>query len=281
MAIEPAMLLWLDNAENKDASPNQNFARELMELFLLGVNQYTEDDVVGASRAWAGYSLDWDLLHGSHQAKYVYRAGDHAATTVTWPLLGVTQHWTGPKMIDHILTQATLRSIAAKFICKKLWEYFAYQIPNPVSAGDQAIIDALAQVLITSSWNIRSVLSALFQRAEFYSDTAKNGSVRAPAEYVAATLFHTNSTAADLHPEWTLDAMGQKLLEPPNVSGWRLNDYWVNTSAWTGRAEFASNARWVLTARGRYAAVKSLAAGAATDSWPRTSGWTRRSPTPA
>jgi uncharacterized protein (DUF1800 family) len=259
MAIEPAMLLWLDNAENKESSPNQNFARELMELFLLGVNQYTEDDVVGASRAWAGYSLDWNLLHNNHVAKYVYRAADHAAPSATWPLLGVTQHWTGPKMIDHILTNATLRLTAARFICKKLWEFFAYQNPDP------AIVDALAQELIANSWNIRILLSAMFQRAEFYSDAAKAGSVRSPVEYVVASLVHTNSTAAQLHPEWTLEDMGQKLMEPPNVSGWRLNDYWINTSAWTGRAEFASYARWVFTDRGQYQAVKGMSAAAATD----------------
>jgi uncharacterized protein (DUF1800 family) len=102
-------------------------------------------------------------------------------------------------------------------------------------------------------------------RDEFYSDASMRGSVRSPVEYVVATLAHTNSTAALLHPEWWLEGMGQKLFEPPNVSGWRLNDYWVNSSAWTGRAEFASHARWRFTDRGQYQAVKTMSPAAATD----------------
>jgi uncharacterized protein (DUF1800 family) len=266
MAIDPAMLLWLDNGENRESSPNQNFARELMELFLLGVNQYTEDDVVGASRAWAGYSLDWDLLNTYHQAKYVYIAADHAPLTATWPLLGVTQHWTGPKMIDHILTDPTLSVTCSKFIAKKLWEYFAYQKPS------DALVTTLATAFRAANWNIKSLLTAILTNDEFYTDAARQGSVRSPVDYVVATLVHTNSTSAQLHPEWYLADMGQKLMEPPNVSGWRLNDYWINTSAWTGRAEFASHSRWVFTDRGQFQAVKGMAADAATDGTAATFG---------
>ena len=188
----------------------------------------------------------------------------------------MTQHWTGPKMIDHILTDATLRLTAARFICKKLWEFFAYQNPDP------AIVDALAQELIADSWNIRILLSAMFQRPEFYSDAAKAGSVRSPVEYVVATLVQTNSTAAQLHPEWALEDMGQKLMEPPNVSGWRLNDYWINTSVWTGRAEFASYARWVFTATGAVPGGEGdVAAPRPRTGWPPTSASPRSVTSPA
>ena len=96
MSMEPAMLFWLNNAENKDVSPNQNFARELMELFLLGVNQYTEDDVIGASRPGPVTASTGTCYHTSPPGEVpVYQAGDHAATSVTLALLGETQHWTG------------------------------------------------------------------------------------------------------------------------------------------------------------------------------------------
>jgi uncharacterized protein (DUF1800 family) len=229
MAIEPAMVLYLDNADSYKRSPNQNFARELMELFLLGVGNYDEGDVAAAAAAWTGYSYNWDTR------QYEYKPDWHDNGNKTF--FGTTKNWNGPGIIDEIF--ASKGTIVAKHIARKLWEFFAYQNPS------QAIIDALAAVLVNGNW-IKAVLSALFQRAEFYSATAKQGRVRSPIEYVVAVLKGLQVPSADLHPEWFMEGMGQELWDPPDVSGWKLNKYWVSTSMLYAKARFAESSSWTL-----------------------------------
>jgi len=230
MAIEPAMVLYLDNADNHKSSPNQNFARELMELFLLGVGNYTEADVVASAAAWTGYSYNWDTRH------YEYKPDWHDNGNKTF--FGTTKNWNGPQIIDEIF--ASKGTIVANYLCRKLWEFFAYQAP------EQPILDALASTFISSGWNVRSVLSALFQRPEFYSAKAKQGRVRSPIEYVVTVLKGLQVPSADVHPEWFLSGMGQEPFDPPDVSGWKLNRYWVSTSMLYAKAGFAENASWTL-----------------------------------
>jgi uncharacterized protein (DUF1800 family) len=234
MAIEPAMLVYLDNASNTWVSPNQNFARELMELYLLGVGNYSETDVVSAARAWAGHSINWDTYN------YVYREQDHEPVTTTWTLFGVKKHWTGAAMIDHVLTDPKLRLISAKFIARKMFEYFAYVGP------DDALVTSLANTFITSKWSIKVLLRTILNHPEFYSTRAKQGLVRTPLDWVVSTLIYANIPTEVAHPGWFMESMGMDPLNPPNVSGWRPNGYWLNSSAFGGRADFANRLRWEL-----------------------------------
>lgn len=259
MAVEPAMLWYLDNADNVKRSPNQNFARELMELFLLGVGNYTEDDVVAAARAWTGHGTPrWD------DPTYVFKPDQHDDGDKTF--FGTTKNWNGPDIITEILTNPAKRPVMARFIARKLWEFFAYQNPSA------DIVDAVAQGFMDSNLDIRHALRVLFNRPEFRSPQARTGLVRSPIEYVVAVLHHAGVPASLVNPQWYLDDMGQGVFDPPNVSGWRPNAYWINSSAFTGRAEFARQVSWKLREIGWWSQLNDLSVEQAVDHGANTFG---------
>ncbi len=238
MSLQVAMLIYLDNDPNSKGSPNENFARELMELFTLGVNQYTQDDVVASARAWTGHNVDYDV------EPRVYRFYPERHDTSAKTFMGTTQNWDGPQIITRILTVEPQRSIAARFIAKKLWTYFAY--PNPSST----LLDDLVATFVGSTLDIRTLLRAIFLRPEFYSATARQGLVRTPVEWIVTVLRALGMSAVDANPQWWMEEMGQILFEPPNVAGWKNNAYWLNSTAMWARADFARNVTWHAHAAG-------------------------------
>lgn len=232
MAIQPAMLLYLDNDENRKGSPNENFARELMELFLLGQGHYTEDDVQAAARAWTGHGLNrWD----ANPREYVFYPDEHDNDLKTF--MGVTNNWNGPEIITHILLGPKQRD-AARFIAGKMWSFFAY--PNP----ENAVLETLADALIGGGMRADALLRAIFMHPNFRSPQAKNALVRSPIEFTVAAMRHTGLTSEDIDPQWYIGEMGQSMYDPPNVSGWKQNGYWISSSAMWSKARFASNLRW-------------------------------------
>jgi uncharacterized protein (DUF1800 family) len=233
MALQPAMLIYLDNDVNTKHSPNENFARELMELFTLGVDQYSQDDVVASARAWTGYNtLDGD------NTTYHFYSTRHDATSKTF--MGVTQAWAGPDIINFILGgDPTHTEIAAKFIAAKMWSFFAY--PSP----DDSIVTSLADTFTGADFAIDELVRAIFNHPAFLTDAAKQGLVRSPIEWVVACMRAVGLSAADANPQWWLADMGQQLFEPPNVSGWRPNEYWLTTSRVWSRANWARYIIWV------------------------------------
>ncbi len=233
MAIEPAMLLYLSGANNVKGAPNENFGRELMELFTLGVGNYTQDDVAAAARAWTGHN------YSEFTSAYVFRPAKHDNGNKA--LFGTTKNWDGPDVINEILRDNVgKRAVAAKLISRKLWEFFAY--PGPA----QNIVDELAAVLIAANMELKPLLVALFNRSEFYSVAAKQGLVRTPTEFALQLMYRTGLKSDDLGLSWSAERMGQVLLNPPNVSGWKANAYWLNTSALSGRAALARDITWKL-----------------------------------
>jgi uncharacterized protein (DUF1800 family) len=229
VAVDPAMLRYLDNDQNVVGSPNENFARELMELFTLGVNEYTQDDVVAAARAWTGYGRDRET------GDFVFRPARHDAGIKTF--FGQTKAWTGPEVVDEIL-RGRKKDVAARFIVTKLWSFFAHPDPEP------AVVDALVRTYHASDLTIGPVVKAMFLRPEFYSTKAKRGLVRSPIEYIAAVMKGTGLPASIVHPEWFGRGMGQVPFSPPNVSGWRPNAYWISASAQWAKTGFANFVRW-------------------------------------
>ena len=246
MSIQPAMLFYLDNLDNVKTSPNQNFARELMELFTLGVvdqdglPNYTEDDVTAAARAWTGHGINWDTYD------YKFWTGDHDYGAKTF--MGVSRNWNGPEIITYLLggqiqgvpVNTVKKMVACKFLTKKLWEFFAYQNPP------QWLIDELANVLYTNDFNIKPWVKAMLMHDEFYSTTAMQGLVKSPVDFVVGCHYYTGYRAAATNPQWYVDGMGQEPYAPPNVAGWKTNGYWVNTSVFGARAEFARDITWRL-----------------------------------
>jgi len=261
VAIDPAMLLYLSNGNNVKGAPNDNFARELMELFTLGVGNYSEGDVLASARAWTGHNYD----EGTHGYVFVperHDAGDK-------PFFGVTRNWDGPEIIEHILrNNATTRLIAARFIVRKLWEFFAYARPA------QNIVDELAADFVAHDLAITPLLRALLRRPEFYLAEARGGLVRTPTDFAVAVMYHGSLTAAQVGLAGWAVKTGQILLNPPNVAGWKSNEYWLSTSALNGRAGFARGATMWLRSDARFDHIVGLPADAAVAEVARTFGIT-------
>ena len=229
VSLDPAMLYYLDNTQNRKGSPNENFARELMELFTLGVNQYTQDDVVAAARAWTGHGIDWETK------AYLYRPEAHDKGVKVF--FGTRKAWTGPQVVEEILL-GKKKGIAARFLASKLWGFFAYPDPEP------AVLEAIVAPYLASGLNITALVKAIFLRPEFYSTKAKRGLVRSPIEYMVATMKGLELPASVAHPEWFCEAMGQVPFNPPNVSGWRPNGYWISSSSTWAKVHWANYVRW-------------------------------------
>ena len=246
MSLQPAMLRYLDNDRNRATSPNQNFSRELMELFLLGVGNYTEADVEAASLAWTGHSIDRATF------SYVWLATWHDGAPKQFLGTAInrrgdgSQH--GPETIAVMLstgvvpgdaTNVTNRGrptaeVVAEHLSRKLWAEFAGTAPP------SAVITAMRNSAISSRFSIKPWLTTMLTRPEFYADDVKAGLVRSPIAAAVATLATTQlpGSAVSLG---SLDAAGQRPLYPPNVSGWRTNRAWLNAAAMTARASIASS----------------------------------------
>lgn len=231
MAIQPAMLRYLDNADNVASAPNENFARELMELFLTGIGHYTEEDVRSAALAWSGHILD------ESDEYYVFDPSKHHNQATTF--MGVNKVWNGPDIITHLI-QGPKQTVVSRYLAERLWSFFAY--PNPSSG----IVDTIAGAMRSSGMRADATLRAIFTHPDFYSVTAKQGLVRSPFEFAVAAMSHTGQRADLVHPEWYGRDMGQAVFYPPNVSGWRPNQYWISSASAWSKYQLASNLRWKL-----------------------------------
>jgi len=216
---DPAMMVWLDLQTSTKAHPNENFARELQELFSLGIGNYSEDDVREAARALTGYQLDKDR-------NFVYNAKQHDDGAKTY--LGQTGNWGGDDIIDIILQQRA----AAEYIVKRLWSFFAY--PNP----EAEVIAALADTFQSSSYSIKAVLRQLFTTPQFYSDTAMGALIKSPTEFVVGAVRSLGlQTDASTFPQ-QMALMNQLLFDPPNVAGWPGGAAWLSSSTFFARMNF-------------------------------------------
>ena len=240
VALDPAMLIYLDNQDNYRGSPNENFARELMELFTMGADQgYTQADVRDVARAWTGYGLHWYNDGRPPTSEFHANAHDTGVKTI----FGITKNWDGPEVISEIVN-GSRRALCARFIARKLWSFFAY--PNP----DEALLVSLAASLSDAGMQIAPFLRIMFLRPEFYSVAARQGLVRPPSQWGVALHQATGRTLNETQMDYQLSEMGHCPFEPPNVSGWRQNEYWLT-----------ENTVWLKDAATQGLAWKAIAAG--------------------
>jgi uncharacterized protein (DUF1800 family) len=251
MSTQVAMIRYLDNNDNRRTSPNQNFARELMELFLLGVGNYTEADVEAATAAWTGHTDNWET------DQYVWRADWHdnnpkayLGQTINANPANSTNHGyeTITTMLGNGIVPAgasvaanrgrSTRDVAAEFVSRKLWTFFAGTAPPP------AVIEAMRAAAIANDFAITPWLRTMLLRPEFYATDVQQGLVRSPVDLMVAMLFATGLRARDNVPLWIMEGMGQRPLFPPNVSGWKHNGYFVNASAMSQRTYAALHFGW-------------------------------------
>ncbi len=213
IAKDPAMLLWLDQAQSRREHPNENFAREVMELFALGEGHYTEKDVTEAARALTGFSLNRETQ------EFMYRPFFHDPGTKT--VLGRTGEFDGYDVLKITVGQDQ----AARFISWKLWKFFGNEEP-PVG-----LIDALADVFRKSGNHFKPLLKAMFRCQEFYADSVIRSQVKSPTQWLVGT---TKLLARQLPPpivsSQLMRNLGQELFAPPNVKGWDGGLSWITTN---------------------------------------------------
>ncbi|HZX68953.1 MAG TPA: DUF1800 domain-containing protein [Candidatus Elarobacter sp.] len=228
---DPAMLVWLDNRSNAKAHPNENYAREVMELFALGLGRYSEDDVKEAARAFTGWTLD-----KTQQAVFVPARHDDGLKTV----LGKTGAF-GP---DDAIAIIVAQPIHQRFIARKLLEFFVYSDPEP------ELIEALAQVYALSGGNIAKTVGTIFRSNIFSSPRAYRAIPKSPIELAIGTLRYIGAQSVPPNLPYQLARMGQEPLNPPSVKGWDAGPAWINTSTLLARFNFV-NALIAQTAPGK------------------------------
>jgi uncharacterized protein (DUF1800 family) len=206
---DPATLIWLDNRLNRKGAPNENYAREVQELFTVGIGNYTEQDIHEAARAFTGHTLDKNL-------QYVFNKNQHDDGLKTF------HGQTGKFDADDILSILVRHPATPRFLTTKLFKFFVYDDP------DSATIDRLANTFVTSGFDIRSVLRDMFSGPEFLSPQAFHGQIKQPAELVVGSLKSLNVQNVGADVTQTLRRMGQDLLNPPDVSGWKGGPAWLN-----------------------------------------------------
>jgi uncharacterized protein (DUF1800 family) len=225
VAADPAMLIWLDASSDKAADPNENFARELMERFTMGIGTYHEADVRAAAYCFTGWRLD--LATGG----LVIDAKNHSP--VVQQVLGTPVN-TGAQVIDLV----THSPASARYVPAAFWSHLAY----PVPPSDPVVSD-LATGYATDL-DVGNLLRAIFEHPEFISSAAMAGLVKQPCEYVVGAVRALGVAPAEVTgtPELlqaTMAAMGQVLFDPPSVGGWSQNQYWLSTAAALARWKFA------------------------------------------
>lgn len=231
IGLTSAMLYYLDGAYNNGNNPNENYARELYELFSLGEgNGYTEQDIVETARALTGYVERGET--GCTRVTFDPAAFDGGTKTI----LGQTGNWDYDDVID-ILFQQRPDEIAG-FICKKLYEFFVHPDSDDDQGNAQSIITGMANTMISSNFEIAPVLSELFKSQHFFDDEAIGVIIKSPFDIFLNLVNETNFGYDDDLLVNIIDIcglLGQRLFDPVDVAGWQRDRSWINTNFMIGR----------------------------------------------
>ncbi len=220
VARDPAMLVWLDSQSNRKSAPNENFARELMELFSMGPGNYTEEDVRESARAFTGYFLN--------NQGFFFNTGQHDYGVKTF--LGESGPFTGDNIIDIILKQAA----TPHFVCRKLFSFFAYETPEP------EVLARLREALVNSGYSVKAAMKELLTSEAFYSEKSYRSQTKSPVELLVGTMRTLGVETDAIGLPQLLSRMGQSLFDPPNVAGWPGGAAWINSSTLLERVNFAN-----------------------------------------
>jgi uncharacterized protein (DUF1800 family) len=217
----PAMLVWLDNRYNDKAHPNENYAREVMELFTLGLGNFSEDDVKDVARAFTGWGLD-------KSQRFVFRPAQHDDGEKT--VLGTTGRFDGTDIVAMLVAQP----VHQRFMSRKLLEFFVYSDPEP------ELVDALSQTYALSGYDVGRTVGTILRSNVFFSARAYRALPKSPLEYAIGTLrFLEVRTVPNDTVSW-LSRMGQIPLAPPSVKGWDGGPTWINTATLLTRLNYVN-----------------------------------------
>ena len=249
-SADPAMIQWLDNQLNVKGKANENFAREVMELFTLGIGNYTEKDVLEAARAFTGwgYRAGKPLTEDNPRlrpAEFVVRGSQHDTGPKT--VLGKTGNLTGEDVLDHLCSLPR----TSEYIATKILEWFVY--PNP----EKAYVARMSKVFRDSNLDVESLLRAIMKSSEFYSEKAERNVVKNPVDFCVATIrqLGIGKMILDRAAEGTVQPrqylapafganivmknMGMHLMYPPDVAGWEGGKSWISSATMLERIAWA------------------------------------------
>ncbi|MFO0999210.1 MAG: DUF1800 domain-containing protein [Planctomycetaceae bacterium] len=215
---DPAMLIYLDSATNRKAHPNENYAREIMELFCLGEGQYTEHDIRELARCFTG----WEIRRGE------FRFNRYQHDTGTKSILGQKGEFGGEDGVRIVLEQKS----APEFIVSKLIRFFVMDEPTP----DGALIAPLAQLMRDSGLLIRPVLKRILTSNLFFSEHSVGRKLKSPVELAIGLLRCLEGSTNSFELASAMQTLGQGLLYPPSVKGWDGGRSWINSSTLLGRS---------------------------------------------
>ncbi|MBM3935484.1 MAG: DUF1800 domain-containing protein, partial [SAR202 cluster bacterium] len=242
LSKDPAMLFWLDNNENHREEINENYGRELLELFSMGVGNYTEADIKSASRAFTGWTFTTNVPGKIYPSRFVFRADDHDDGVKTF--MGHTGRLNGEDIVEIISRQPA----TARFFARHLYTFFVADEPpvsswNEIPPGNPAAIDTLVKAYMDSVGDLRHILRVLFT-----SDFFKNSlflRVKSPAEMVVGVIkmLDDYKLPAPQFAHYGTEAgkMGQRLMNPNTVEGWITGSGWIDGGTLNNRVNFAVN----------------------------------------
>ena len=267
LSRDPAMMLWLDNNENHRDSMNENFGRELLELFSMGIGNYTEDDVKACARAFTGWTLgnaeymavrafkDSIWPYGRIAWHFEYREDDHDDGEKTF--LGETGNFNGEEIIAIIVKQES----TARFLATRLFQFFG---ADEVTEAGEKVIDEMMATYFSSGYQIRDMLRTLFHSGFFKSDEARFARVKGPVEMVVGAIRMAGNYQTPFlgieNVSRTMLYMGQGLLQPPTVEGWHEGVEWIDSGALVERVNFAAKELSNVSSPGVRSIIERLAA---------------------
>ena len=247
LSRDPAMILWLDNNENHKEAIKENSARELLELFSMGIGNYSEDDIKECAKAFTGWTLgnaeymsvraskDSIWPYGRIAWHYEYRADDHDGGEKKF--LGKVGNFNGEDIVDIIVTQEA----TARFLSTRLFQYFA---SDEVDSDGELVISGMMEAYFQSGYKVSAVLRSLFNSDYFKSDKCMYSRVKGPVESVVGTVRLAGTyqePTLDVHSLWAQTMfMGQGLLAPPTVEGWHEGVEWIDSGSLVERINFAA-----------------------------------------
>ena len=247
LAKDPAMNYWLDNCENHKGEPNENWGRELLELFSMGVGHYSEEDIKNASLAFTGWTFTQPIPlypFGSYDTEFLYVPEDHDDSEKTF--LGETGNFNGEDIIDIVVRQPA----TAAFICRHIYNFFVADEPQVPSwelepPRDPEAMETLITAYFENGGQIKPILETLF-KSDFFKE-AQFKKVKSPSELVAGTIKLVG-TYKFPEPNEAIGAlggatsvMGQQLMNPPTVEGWHTGHEWIDGGTLNERINFAVN----------------------------------------
>lgn len=216
---DPAMIKFLNNDSNRKRSPNENLARELMELFTLGEGHYTEADIKEGARALTGYTYD------DNEFRFDGRQHNEGAKTI----LGERGEHDGESFVRILLG----RKACSQFVAYKLYRHFVADLANPGEATppQRSFIRDLARQIVEQRYELRPALKAIFRSEHFYDPSIVSNQIKSPAQLVVGTVRMLGTPSRDLSVlSEAMGRMGQRLFDPPTVAGWDGGRMWINTA---------------------------------------------------